>query len=220
MSWGVGQASILVLYFLTCLAVMGRFASRIHFLRRHRQRLRFGADDGFLVFSFICLTVDMALQLRYIDMLYFSEALALGMKDLYMPIDIISQALFMRKLFNTCNVLYWVSVSCVKFSILFFFRQLISRVRGPLMTYWWVVLLGCAALAVYGTVVPFMACPTYDIERSRKPPLLRCLFHLSIFSIFSLRPSSFRSISFDPISSSSPWNTFYYMLLLLSSSAH
>jgi hypothetical protein len=77
----------------------------------------------------------MALQLRYIDLLYISEALSFSMKDLYIPIDIISQALLMRKLFNACNLLFWLSVSCVKFSILFCFRQLISRVRRPLMRY-------------------------------------------------------------------------------------
>jgi hypothetical protein len=155
-----------VLFFLTSAAVLGRFASRIHFLRRRNQRLRFGADDGFLLFSFVCMTVGMALQLRYTEQLYLSQALAIGNRDFPIPNDVGNQVLFMHKMFGTCAVLWSVSVSSVKFSILVFFRQLISRVGGPLMTYWWTVTLGCAALAVYSPLVPFMLCPAHTINRS------------------------------------------------------
>jgi hypothetical protein len=75
-----------VLFVLTTLAVIGRFASRIHFRRRHNQRLRPGADDCFLLGSFLCLAVAVALQLRYIDQLYMTQALSFGSNsDARMP---------------------------------------------------------------------------------------------------------------------------------------
>jgi hypothetical protein len=92
-----------------------------------------------------------------------------GDADRLRPDTVVSdEVVFMRRLLCALTVLYWASVSCVKLSIHFFFRQLVSRVRGRLLAYWWAVLLFCASLAVYGTVVPLMLCPAFVSERPCK----------------------------------------------------
>ncbi len=146
----------------------GRFVIRLRLQRKRKQRLNFGADDGFLLFGFICLAVATSIKLRYIDQLFLAEALSFGVKDIYVPVDIIDQAVFMRKWLNSSNMLFWTAICCVKFSFMFFFRQIINRVRGRWITYWWIVFLVCVALTIYGSLIIFLPCPFYDAERSRK----------------------------------------------------
>jgi hypothetical protein len=179
------QISMIILLVLTSIAVFGRFFINVHIHRHHQRRLRFGADDGFLALGFVCVAVVTAVKLRFLDHIFLSEALTFRTAHLYVPADAGRQLWLMRKWLILYDVLLWVAVCCAKLSLLFFFRQLIRRVGGRLMVYWWLVLAACVALSMHGLLAHFLPCPPLlDAKRSST----FYVFHLALASASSLLP--------------------------------
>ena len=96
--------------------------------------------------------------------MYTVGAVENGTPDIQRPADFIEQAYDFQKFVAIALILTWCSMVSVKFSYLFLFKKLISRVRF-IVTYWWFVAVFNALVAAYGVSVYIAACPTfYNIE--------------------------------------------------------
>ena len=76
------------------------------------------------------------------------------------PADLMQQLVLDQRYQDTATVFTWTALYAVKFSFLFFFRNIISRVRN-LNIIWWCVFV--VVVLAYGgcSVTPFVACSTF-----------------------------------------------------------
>lgn len=149
-----GKASNLVLYFFCMTSTIARFYVRVHVQRQ------FSIDDGILLIGVACLTAATALLITFVDKLYLIVAADAGVGTDQLPSDFIPQAFEFQKLVTIALVLTWCSIVSVKFSYLFLFKRLVSRIR-PLVIFWWFTLIANAAISVYGAIVYGVVCPYY-----------------------------------------------------------
>ena len=118
---------------MALLAVLARTTIRL----RHRRQ--FSADDLFLYFGVICLCAAMGLLVKYFEDMYLTEAFMIN------PLAMDISPTNLSSLFRFHNViiayitLTYTTLFSVKLSFLFFFRNLVRRVRR-MMIYWWTVL--------------------------------------------------------------------------------
>ena len=140
---------------------------------RLSQQRRLFADDGFLLVAVVFLVASMAVLWHQLDEMYVAEALVTNTATFVVITgNWMDQLFWFLKISDAFLVLSWTSVMAVKFSFLFFFRNLIDRVRG-MKRYWYVVLAISTAVWIFGCGAVFAPCPYFDL-RSRaylKPSL-------------------------------------------------
>ena len=131
---------------------------RIYLRLRHDHRL--DIDDYFLGLAAVNLCASAGVLLAARVLIYVQVRLSLGLVTGQTPV-LASELLYYHKLEEAASVLLWISIFAVKFSFLFFFRNLIQRVR-PLKI-WWHVVVGITVVAAC-TCVPlgFMVCPDFS----------------------------------------------------------
>ena len=131
---------------------------RIYLRIRHDHRL--DIDDYFLGLAAVNLCASAGVLLAARVLIYVQVRFSLGLVTEKTPV-LLSELLYYHKLEQTASVLLWISIFAVKFSFLFFFRNLIQRVR-PLKI-WWLVVVGITVVAAC-TCVPlgFIACPDFS----------------------------------------------------------
>ena len=129
-------------------------------IRLHR---RIQLDDWFLLFACICLTIGTILTYTNIGNLYFGEELGLNTGLLSIPMDIVTDINNYEKLYYTYPALAWTTIFFVKFAYLYFFRQLVDRVK-PLIIYWRVVVVTAAISYPICIVSIYIACPKWGLE--------------------------------------------------------
>jgi hypothetical protein len=111
---------------------------------------RLFADDGFLLLGVCCLSSAMGVLYTMFDKMYLAQALILkAFNEVNIPPDFIQQTFDYHKMVWVVLFLTWTAIMSVKFSFLFLFRALISRIR-PMMIYWWSVTIFNVALLGYG----------------------------------------------------------------------
>lgn len=139
-----------------------------YFIRLRIQR-EFTIDDGILLLGVFCLITGMGLLPTFLDEQYIVVgALEYGNPTgAPLPSDFIEQAFRSQKYNTLAMVLTWTSIVCVKFSYLFLFKRLITRL--PYMVgYWWFTAGYNAIISIYGATVYGIACPYFYSFKARK----------------------------------------------------
>ena len=115
----------------------------------------------------VFLIASMALLWQQLDEMFVAEALVTNTASTVLITgNWMDQLFWFLKISDAFLVLSWTSEMAVKFSFLFFFRNLINRVRG-MKLYWWVVFGVSVAVWIFGCGAVFAPCPYFDL-RSRK----------------------------------------------------
>ena len=125
-------------------------------------------DDGFFflaVATFVSGTTLIYLDLPYI---YLQEDVEAGLRA--PPPDLLSQLLHSVKLQDAAATLLGTTISSVKFSFLFFFRDLL-RQQKRMFVWWWCIfafLIPTAAIMIFSSMI---SCSNFD-ERIIGPSCL------------------------------------------------
>ena len=128
-------------------------------LARFYKAHRVAVDDGFFFFAiivFISGTTLLYLDLPYI---YLQEDVEAGLRA--PPADFVSQLIYSEKLQDTATTLLATTVLSVKFSFLFFFRDLI-RQQKKMLIWWWCVFVFLIPTSVVLIISDIIACPYFD----------------------------------------------------------
>ncbi len=174
--------------------------------RRRRSRF-FGVDDAFLLFGLACGIATTALTLHNIGLLYSVGLVGLGMhSDVNattsssptpaVPSDhvaAVAAAAAAAKIvhFHKCLVvgglLVWFALCSVKFSFLFFFRQLIRRQPGRIGAWWWAVFVFTVGATLFTATLNPLVCPYYnDFTKLGKKKCCACPVYSSGFFFFPI----------------------------------
>lgn len=151
----LNKISNLVLFALSVCSACARYYIRIWVQKQ------FSSDDGILLFGIACLVVAIGLLVTIIDEMYVVGTSESGnLVNVPLPSDFIEQAYEFQKMVTVALILTWCTIVSVKFSYLFLFRRLISRM--PRMTaYWWIATVYNALISIYGAIVYGVECPHY-----------------------------------------------------------
>ncbi|MCJ1350998.1 MAG: hypothetical protein MMC33_000980 [Icmadophila ericetorum] len=93
-------------------------------------------DDYFLFFATVALVIGTILLYSSIQGVYAVLNIELGNEA--PPMDFVQQLILIEKINAAASVFLWLAIFGVKFSFLFFFRQLVRNVR-PYIVWWWCV---------------------------------------------------------------------------------
>ena len=152
------------------LSILTATVRGIYQIKTHR-RLQF--DDLLLAFACAALTAATGLLYVLIPTIYSDEEGTLRTKlNLVETVDseaeLFAQILRHRRLVNSYAVLTWVTIFSVKLCFLFFFLQLINRVK-KLMFIWKVVFAVTMVVFCFCVCGTFIACPLsgFDSGKSR-----------------------------------------------------
>lgn len=146
--------------FIVCLiGVVGRFYIRLCIQRR------VGIDDGFLLFGTCCFIAAVVLFFYYVNEMYMTEAWVFGLPDMVLSTNFVEDSWWFHKVSDAALILTWCSLASVKFCFLFFFKNLIDRIRS-MIRYWWLTFVFNAAVSAYGATVYIVACPYFNTIRS------------------------------------------------------
>ncbi|KAL8892930.1 MAG: hypothetical protein Q9215_000294 [Flavoplaca cf. flavocitrina] len=141
------------------LAIVGALARTV--IRFLNQQLRV-LDDALLVFACVCLIAATVLLVNGASSLYLiiafqSNPQAAAMTSLQQVSGTIAKV---QRETYPFGVLIWLCVFAVKFCYLFFFRQLIDRLRR--ITIYWKITLALTFIAcVFNACASFIACPEF-----------------------------------------------------------
>ena len=140
------------------------------YIRFHIQK-QFSLDDGILLFGVACLAAAIGLLMAFIDRMYVVSASESGdFPNTPIPADFAEQSYSFQKLVDVALVLTWFSIVSVKFSYLFLFRRLISRIP-QLVTYWWIAAVFNGVISIYGSIVYGVVCRDfYSVKASKTCP--------------------------------------------------
>lgn len=137
------------------------------YIRCFIQR-QIGIDDGFLLFAVCALITSFVIMYTVtVDDMYLAEAVTLHVEGVVLPPDLLPRLFDFRKWSTVILMLAWSAIVSVKLAFMFFFRNLIDRLRH-LQRYWWVVLVFNIGVAGYGIAVYYVSCPYYYDTRARK----------------------------------------------------
>ena len=128
-------------------------------LARFYRSQRVAVDDGF--FFLAVATLISGTTMLYIDIpyIYLQEDVEAGLRT--PPADLVSQLIHSVKLQYAATTLLGTTIMSVKFSFLFFFRDLLKQQRKMLIWWWciFVFLLPTAAILMFSNII---ACPYSD----------------------------------------------------------
>ena len=104
----------------------------------------------------------LGLYVQFMDSMYLLEAIIEGQNLPGVTFQIFeSEGLRFHRLSDVCLVLTWTATFAVKFSFLFFFKALISRVR--FMGVLWRGIVGLTTITwMAGCVASIVGCPYFD----------------------------------------------------------
>ena len=154
------------MFALCIISVIARFYIRLCVQKQ------FSVDDGFVLAGTACLIGAFTVLMVSLDTEYMIEAFVFDVKGLELSADFLPRTTTVQQTTAAVVTLSWCAVASVKFSFLFLFRKLISRVRS-LTVYWWIVTIINAAVFAYGCSVYFVACEhlfTFQAGSFRPPP--------------------------------------------------
>jgi uncharacterized membrane protein YhdT len=106
----------------------------------------FAAEDFFCWFALACFVTMCSLYLTILDPLYTSQAVAAGL--IPAPPNLLDQLRFLMGRFYAIQLLFWVTLWSVKFSLLWMFRRLVIGL--PLYYRTWLGIVVFTALALAG----------------------------------------------------------------------
>lgn len=115
--------------------------------------------DGFFflaITTFISGTTVLYLDLPYI---YLQENVEAGLRAC--PADIVRQLIHSEKLVDAATTLLGITIMSVKFSFLFFFRDLL-RQQKKMLVWWWCVFIFLIPTTAILMLSTFISCPYFD----------------------------------------------------------
>ena len=130
------------------------------YIRLYVQKY-FAVDDGLIIFGVLLLVAAMGMLYHFVDILFLSEALLLGDRDIELSSNVIEDALSFQKWACISLITTWVAINTVKASFLSLFRKLVDRIR-PMIIYWWFVLAYTIVVGLYGITSYILPCPKFD----------------------------------------------------------
>ena len=129
---------------------------------RWRYRKLSWLDDGFLAFAVVLLVVSLGLWFAMLDNLYKTEALIYDpLGSLVLFNNIVQIAIDVQTYTSVYIAISITGIFAIKFSFLFFFRSLISRLR-PMVIYWRIAVAYTALAWAISVAISFVACPYFD----------------------------------------------------------
>jgi hypothetical protein len=162
-----------VVLFVLCLIV-----TSVRFYIRICVQQQLSVDDGILLFGILCLISAMAILLTIVDKLYVVGAIENGVPVDQLPSNFIDQAFDCQKFIDIALILSWLSMVSVKYSYLFLFKKLISRV-WPMIIVWWFAAVFNGLVPAYGVSIYILICPTfYNLNTGMilaHPNMKRCI---------------------------------------------
>ena len=152
----LSQVSTIILYTFAVIATLLR-----GFVRWHYNQLRL-IDDGFVVFSVACMTASFGLWITYVHEVYITEALIYSPFTVLGSLSNVVQVAVDIQIFSTAYIVLSVTgIFAIKFSFLFFFRNLVDRIH-KLQIYWRCIAIYTAIVWVVSICISPVACPFYD----------------------------------------------------------
>ena len=147
------QVTTGVLLGIAAVLATGRTYIRLH------QEGRLLIDDGFVLLATVALVAGSVLLYLDIPLVYTQLNVSSGVTP--PPDDYLQQLLTSIRLQNAAVVLLTTTVFSIKFSLWFFFRGLLRRLRG-LKIWWWCILPFLIIGAAFCIVTNFISCPVFD----------------------------------------------------------
>ena len=138
---------------------LAMIAATIRTVIRMRRFHKIAADDWALFFGVLLLIPGTVLLFVAVQSNYNSEKKAVDPNA--NPIELLNDAVHGTQLVLAADVFLWLTVYAIKFSFLFFFRQLVDRLHG-LTIWWWVVFSLLLPMGILNATTNFIACPHLD----------------------------------------------------------
>ncbi|MCJ1381360.1 hypothetical protein MMC17_004470 [Xylographa soralifera] len=122
---------------------------------------RLAVDDYFLILSAVTFTGSIACAWLLREQVYTQVKNGLGL----VPFDPtkIGQYLQSERLYLAASTLIWASLFSIKFSFMFFFQNLVRRVR-MVEIYWWAVMVFLVPSALINVFFGFFMCSNFTME--------------------------------------------------------
>ncbi|OCT54352.1 hypothetical protein CLCR_00860 [Cladophialophora carrionii] len=124
-------------------------------LIRVNQPKRFQADDLFLLLAYLCFLTLSILYIVLAPTMYRITDASSGLTPIY-P-EILSDSLFMIKIFFANTMIFWFALYAVKFSFLSLYRRLMKGLR-LYMQLWWAVVAFCVLTLIGCVISNFTSC--------------------------------------------------------------
>lgn len=151
------QVTSIVLFVIALSCVFVRTVIRLRF----KKQLFIG--DFFLYFRVICLCAALGLMIKFSKDMFLHEALITNSLTTELSWDFLALRIRYHKVIVTHSVLTYTAIFFVKFSFLFFFCHLITRIR-QMNFYWWTVFLTTIVTWIISIVVCIFVCSNFDIR--------------------------------------------------------
>ncbi|KAK4225248.1 hypothetical protein QBC38DRAFT_483440 [Podospora fimiseda] len=152
---------------ISIIACLVRFYIRIFHIRE------FGWDDGILLAGLITLIIGVSILFIITDVMYESDAFVFwdspesplaAIGDIGKFLD---KTFWYRRLSAVGLTFCWLSICCVKFSFLAFFKRLIRQMPA-MIRYWWFTVVYNFIVMLYGCATYWAACPYFDTKYALK----------------------------------------------------
>ena len=141
--------------------VVALIAAGVRTYFRLRKFHRLAIDDCFLLLSAATFTGSIACAWLLRDNVYLQVEAGLGTIP-FNP-DSIGVYLMGDKLYLAASTLIWASLFSIKFSFMFFFQNLVRRVR-KVEIYWWAVMAILVSSAMVNIFFGFFMCTDFTIN--------------------------------------------------------
>ena len=125
------------------------------------KRRKFSVDDGFLLLGTSFLIGAVILFFLYVDTMYITEALVLGLPNVTISPNFIKDSMWFHNMSIASLILSWWSLIAVKLCFLFLFKDLVQGLK-QMLVYWWVTTIFNIVVAFFGTAMYIAACPHFN----------------------------------------------------------
>lgn len=151
------------------IAALARTALRLRYYKR------LFVDDGFLILALILTSASVGVYVHLLDGMYISESVSQGKIPLDVSLlSIEKAALRFHVLSDVFVVLTWTSIIAVKFSVLFFFKTLIFRIRYMEML-WRYVTVATLLSWIGWCISSILGCPYFDLRSGKADLAVACI---------------------------------------------
>ncbi|MCJ1472331.1 hypothetical protein MMC13_000978 [Lambiella insularis] len=163
---------------LTTFLVLAVLSALARTTLRLRQNHTLYTDDYFLLYAVVALCVCAGVAFSIKDLIYLQIYVGLGWEK---PApDFFQQMLEFEKRIQVASALTWSALYAVKLSFLFFFRNLIRRVRA--LEVWWWVVLACVIVGGAASIpLSFIICSNFSEAYMQFCPIEYQLSHEKIY---------------------------------------
>ena len=151
---------------------------------RARVLKQVAAEDFILLFAVIGLCAVTGLAYASMQNQYDALQVILGSGEVGLLLQVLGDIPKVAKEENAASTLWFIVIFSVKMAFLFFFRRLISRLRGAHI-YWWCVLIFMSLAGLVSIAVAWLTCPYSTTQKvlCESVPSILCLHLLTSSSV-------------------------------------